>query len=247
MDTLVTFFSTYIFLLSALYFLFWSVLFLVSFRGHRDIQKRIFVTSLLPMVVFPFVELITLADWWSPVFVWGTFLHVEDILFGFGITGTTLGIYFWVSRDVRVQIERQAAFSRLYASTLLVAPVLVTFVPFYFFHVSSFYTGTLSMILLSICVFVRVPAMISPAFITGILLTLIILPGYFLATYLHPGWIQEYWKLTGWPGYPFLMIPLGEYVYYFLSGLFLPAFMELLFAKRSVTDRHHIIAGGQPT
>lgn len=234
MNTLISFFSTYIYLLSALYFLFWSVVFFISFRERRDIQKRIFVTGLGSMSIFPFVELITLVDWWSPVFIWDIFPHIEDMLFGFGITGTTLGIYFWISRRVRAQIERQAVFPQLHAHIILTSLIFITFVPFYVFRVPSFYTGTLSMAFLFTCVFVRVPAMVRPALITGVLLTLIVLPGYFVATYLHPGWIQEYWKLTGWPGHLFLTIPIGEYVYYLLSGLFLPAFMELLFAKRTV-------------
>jgi hypothetical protein len=232
MDALLNFFSTYLFLLSALYFLFWSVVFLTSFRKHKVVQKKIFIASLAPATIFPFVEQITLTDWWSPVFISDTFLHIEDVLFGFGISGTTFGIYFWVSRGVRDKIERQAFFSILYKVIILMTAMVITFVPFYLLNTSSFYTGTLCMVFLSLCVFMRVPTMITSAVITGILLILIIVPGYFVATYLHPGWIQEYWTLTGWPGYRLLTIPVGEYVYYFLSGLSLTAFMELLFAKR---------------
>lgn len=234
MNALITFFSTYIFLLSALYFLFWWVVFFISLRKDRGVQKKILLTSLIVMAITPFVEHINLADWWSPVFVRDTFFHVEDLLFGFGITGTILGMYIWFSKSVRRYIERRAVFSLTYKNILAIIATLVTFAPFYLFYIPSFYTEISCMILISACVQARIPAIILPSILTGLALNLIIVPGYFIANYMHPGWIQEYWLLTGWPGQLFLSIPLGEYVFYFFSGLFIPAFMELLFAKRSV-------------
>jgi len=100
-------------------------------------------------------------------------------------------------------------------------------------HMTSFYALTACMVAFSFCVFARIPALILPAAATGILLTLIILPGYFVATYLHPGWIQEYWKLAGWPGQLLFTVPRGEYVFYALAGLSVSAFAEVLFARKT--------------
>ena len=230
-QTILLFFSTYIFLLSALYFLLWSVVLFISFRKDRKVRKKILTVSLLFSIITPFIEHINLADWWSPVFLSHTFFHIEDLLFGFGITGTSLGIYFWISKNMHAQIEQQAVFSRLHKTVLLIAPMLIMFIPFYLAYIPSFYTEIMSMLVLSTWVFAKIPKMILPAIKTGVLLTLIILPGYFVATYLHPGWIQEYWKLAGWPGQLFLTVPIGEYIFYFLSGLFIPAFAEVFFTK----------------
>lgn len=227
------FFAEHLYFLSSLYFLLcWAILF-ISFRKDKKTQKKILITSLILMVVTPFVEHINLTDWWSPVFIWDIFFHIEDLIFGFGITGTILGIYFWVSRKVRFRIEKQVSFSRPYKRNLLIITVLLMFLPFYFLHISSFYSEVLCMIFLITCVFIRVPAMILSSIMTGVILTVIILPGYFLGTYLHPGWIQEYWLLSGWPGKLLLTVPLGEYVYYTFSGLFISAFQELWFSKNS--------------
>ncbi len=231
MNSLVSFFSTYLFLLSALYFLLWWFVLFVSFRKDKKVQKKNSIASVNFMIVTPFIEHLNLTDWWQPTFIWNTFFHIEDLIFGFAITGTTLGIYFWVSKSIRQRIEQQANFSHSYRKVLLIIAVLLTFMPFYFFHIPSFYTEVLCMVFLCVCVFERIPAMIFPAIVTGILLTIIILPGYFLGSYLHPGWIQEYWRLTGWPAYLFLTVPAGEYVYYLFSGLFIPAFAEVFFMK----------------
>ncbi len=231
MKGIVSFFSTYIFLLSALYFLLWGIALFISFRKEKAIQKKILIMSALFALLTPFIEHLNLSDWWSPTFLWNTFFHAEDLLFGFAITSTTLGVYFWISKSVRAKIERQAIFSPLYKTTLLIAEILLTFIAFYLAHVPSFYAMTVCAVILSGCVFARVPAMIVPAVVTGIFITLIILPGYFIGTYLHPGWIQEYWRLAGWPGRLLLTIPIGEYIFYLFSGLFIPAFAEALFAK----------------
>ncbi|MEJ0053117.1 MAG: hypothetical protein WDN10_00085 [bacterium] len=215
MSTLISFFSTYIFLLSA-----------------REVQKQILILGALFALITPFIEHANLADWWSPVFVWDTFFHIEDLLFGFGLTGTALGTYFWISKGVRAKIEKQAVFPRASKVVLTIAAACLMFGPFYLMHIPSFYTEITCMIVLSACVCARVPRMILPAIATGIILTLIVLPGYFVATHFHPGWIQEYWKLAGWPGELFLGVPIGEYVFYLLSGLFIPAFAEAFFAKK---------------
>jgi hypothetical protein len=231
MSGLISFFSTYIYLLSALYFLLWWIVLFISLRKHRAAQKKILILSVLFAIATPFIEHLNLYDWWSPVFVWNMFFHIEDLLFGFGITGTALGIYFWASERTRTRIEQEAVFSPVYRSIALTSAALLIFVLFYIARLSSFYAETACMLLISACVFARVPVMIRPAIITGIILVVIILPGYFIGTWLHPGWIQEYWKLAGWPAQLFLTVPIGEYVFYICSGLFIPAFGEVLFAK----------------
>ena len=228
------FFAQHLYLLSSLYFLLFWIVFYISFRKDKEIQKKILIVSFILMIDTPFVEHINLADWWSPTFILNTFFHIEDLLFGFGITGTTLGIYFWVSRRVRSLINDQAVFSNFYRKIVLIATIFIIFVPFYLFQIPSFYTEIMCIIFLCASVFARIPAMILPSITTGIILMLIILPGYFLGSYLHPGWIQMYWKLSGWPGHLFFTIPIGEYIYYIFTGLFISAFQELFFANRKI-------------
>jgi len=113
MDSVIRFFSNYLFLLSGLYFLLWWMVFFISFGSNWEVRKKILVVSGLFAIATPFVETLTLRDWWSPVFIWNAFPHAEDLLFGFAIAGTTAGMYFWVSKNIRVPIERQAVFSPL--------------------------------------------------------------------------------------------------------------------------------------
>lgn len=234
MTNIISFFSQYIYLLSGLYFFVWWIFFFFLFRKNWVLQKRMLVISSIFMVITPFLEQAALVDWWRPKFIYSFPIHFEDLLFGFAISGTTLGIYFLVSRIRLRKTADVIIISKTYKNIVLIATIFLSLIPFYFLNMSSFWTNIICLIFLSLCILVKIPRIITPMAITGAVLTILILPGYFLASYLHPGWIQEYWLLTGWPGKLLLTIPIGEYVYYFLYGFFLPAFYELFFNGKKI-------------
>jgi len=69
--------------------LIWLILFLLAKSSRREMLRL----SLISGSVAPFIELINLRDWWSPVMFTLTKIGIEDFLYGFTIAGISVAIY----------------------------------------------------------------------------------------------------------------------------------------------------------
>lgn len=224
-----SFFAQHLYFLSCLYFLFfWIVVFCLLYKD-RQARKRMVIISVIFMAFNPFIQGMYLVDWWHPKFVFEQF-HFEDLLFTFVITGFIAGLY---SLLLRYKSKSITLVINMKQKILIAAlSILIIFVSFYFLHLGSFMATILFMLFFCIVVFSKIPQRIPVAILVAFIVTTVAIPGYFYGTYLHPGWIQEYWILSGLPGKLVLGVPLGEYIFYFLDSLCTIAFYEFFFVKK---------------
>ena len=225
------FLGDHLYLLAGLYFLlFWIILFALLGKKWPAKRKMLIISSIF-MVEVPFIEHLTLIDWWRPNFMFDTFFHFEDFLFGFAIAGVASGVYSLVASRSRMNMQNLATFSLSYKLFVIIGSLALIPVLFFLSPLNSFWASVVALAFLNLLVLPKIPYILPSVLVTSFILVVIAIPGYFFGSYLHPGWIQEYWILGGWPGKTFLTVPIGEYVYYFLQGFSTPVAQELLFAR----------------
>lgn len=223
------FFSEYIFLLSGLYlFSFWLILFFL-FRKNEVVTKRMLIISLAFMILTPILEWACLIDWWQPTFLSENLIHIEDILFGFSISGVSFGIFSLINKNKSTHHSWKFK-EKIF---IIILTILSFLISFYSFKLGSFWASIISMSVFSILILLKTKISIFNLILNGIILIILMIPGYFLGSYLNPGWIQEYWILTGIQSKLFLTIPLAEYIYYILTGFSIPLVIVLLQKENS--------------
>ncbi len=230
MSSIILFFSQYLYLLSGVYFLaFWFVLFLAV----KDIEarRRMFLLSCVFVPVALVIGLLTTRDWFRPEFIFNTIFHIEDALFGFAITGIISAIYFFLTKKLQAPVF----FKHWHKRALLFFVPFLSVLCIYVFHWSTFWS-MLAVIMIALALALTLPWLgmkIVPMVLAGCIVTVIALPGYYIGSYLHPGWVGEYWLLKGLPGQLLFGIPLGEYAYYFFSTIFTLVVQEMWFAQKN--------------
>jgi hypothetical protein len=224
---MIPFFAQHLYFLSCLYFL---ILFLGTFFFIQDrtTRKHVLVVSLVFAIANLFIRHMY-ADWWNPVFVWKP-IPFEDPLFTFVVTGFITSLYAVINRHFKREIVIE--FSRTYKIFIILGSIIAIFGSFYILLIGSFWATIVTMLFVSIFVFFKIPQVLKSVLITAIIVTIISVPGYLYGTYLHPGWIQEYWTLSGLPSKLLFGIPVGEYAFYFFDTFLTVAIYELLFRKK---------------
>ncbi len=221
---MIAFFSEHLYFLSCLYFLAFFALSFFSIND-RNIRKRVLVISAVFAVFNLFIRTMYLVDWWNPVFIWKKF-PFEDPLFSFIITGLITSVYILVSRYFRQ--TPMMVLARSYKLFIAAGSAIVLFGSFYILQIGSFWSTIATMIFVTLFVFPKIPHAFKSALVAAAIVTLISVPGYWFGTYLRPGWIEQYWMLTGLPAKLLLGIPCGEYIFYFFDGFLTVAFYEML-------------------
>lgn len=191
--------------------------------------------SIVCLFVTPFLELANLTDWWNPHFIFNTYpLYLEDLLFGFSLGGVASALYsLLIDRFHIPSLIRP--FSRIKKVIIILIMLFLFYIPFHFLHMSSFWSEMLScgIAILLISFHLSFRSLLS-MLLTGMLLIIMITPGYFLGMYLNPGWIEEEWLLKGFAAFPVFGIPIAEFIFYMLVGLTIPSLQELLFNKNNL-------------
>lgn len=224
-----SFLAEHLYFLSCIYFLFFWIAVFILLKDNALARKRMFIISLLFTAFNPFIQSMYLADWWHPKFIFDQF-HFEDLLFTFVLTGFISGLYSLLLKYKKN--SKQFVIQTKSKYLIVGVSLLILFSSFYIFKIGSFYSTILFMLFFSISIFFYIPQKILISILIGIIVACIAIPGYFIGTYLHPGWIQEYWLLKGISGKLLLGIPLGEYMFYIFDVLCTIAFQELFFAQK---------------
>lgn len=222
--------SQHLYLLSGLYFLTISLFVFHSLKEYPCARRNMIAVGVWFAVVTPIIAHLTLQDWWSPAYLnnASAFVRLEDALFGFAIGSLSSGLSAKTSGSMP-QLSRFAVMPVGNVLILSILPIVTILGLFHYFGLGSFYSAVLSMVItIMVCsAFARGSNLLS-SLISGIALLLVALPGYWFASSIHPEWIEEYWLLQGWPMKLLFTIPIGEYIYYILTGALVSSFQNTL-------------------
>jgi len=198
----------------------WLVPWLFFYWRRKDLRKEMIAMSFLIAVLGLFSEYLWWTkDWWHPQTITGTTIGLEDALLGFGSGGIAAVFYEEVFKK-RIYKYRSKGHTK--GMVLLVVTFFLAMSGlFYFFHLTSFATTTISFILVSaIVIFLRKDLFLDAIF-TGFCAALGAIPIYLLLQYLSPGFIEHTWTWSSLSGIRFLGIPIEDIIFYFLGGIFI--------------------------
>jgi len=216
------FFAEHLYLVVGLCLSFFWVLFFLLLKDPAA-RRRMVVSSIICMILTPLTEYICLVDWWSPHFVAHARIHIEDLLFGFSVSGVISAAYQIIRREkISPGASSRFKFGLFFFTLALIVGL------FYILHLNSFWSFTLPFIVVTIIIGGKIPKAVRPMILTGLFMTVLMLPGYLWGIMVHPHWIAEEWLLTGLPAHLVLGIPIGELFWYFLAGTTLGGFQELM-------------------
>lgn len=224
---MITFFQQHLYLMSALiFFITWVILFLIN-KKHR---REILTISLVTLVLGIFVEQMHFTDWWRPHFVFNTFIHIEDIIFGFSGGGTVIGFYYLIERFI--YIPKTILVTRVQKIILVISFLVILFGFFYILHIHSFWSTTISLLIPIIIFIVKDPKSLCTFFVSGIFVTFFAFWGYQMCIALNPNFVSETYLLDHLTGILFYGIPIEELGWFFLVGFGLPAHQKILLPRK---------------
>ena len=164
--------------------------------------------------------------WWQPLTITGTLIGIADFLIGFFIGGVTAVIYE-ESYKKKICLKRKSKLMDSKFLQLIILFAAIFFGSFYIFNLSSFYSSVIAFIILIFIILLKRKDLIVDSIISGFLMLIIGTLIYFILQIIQPGFIEEFWYLENvWYANLFLGIPIGEYIWYLLTGAFIGPLYE---------------------
>jgi len=162
-------------------------------------------------------------DWWRPPTITGTKVGIEDILLGFvvgGIMSTTYECLFRKSYWKK----------RLHHHTgdgilLLLLLANITAAGIYAFNLTTFWASTMALLVATAVLYKFRRDLIVNGILTGGLAVLVSSAFYAMIILMNPSWIEATY-LPALSGITIGYIPIEEFVFWFLAGLFFGPFYE---------------------
>lgn len=155
-------------------------------------------------------------DWWRPITVTGTRVGIEDFLLGFTNGGIAAVIYEVIYKKRLYGKIKPVAFMGSPALIFLVFTLISIF--YWVFELTSFWATSIALFSVGIMIVLMRIDLLKNAIISGILVSVLFLPFYWLAEYLSPGVIEKSWMLERLSGIRVTGVPIEDIVFYFLVG-----------------------------
>jgi membrane-bound metal-dependent hydrolase YbcI (DUF457 family) len=104
---------------------------------------------------------------------------------------------------------------------------VIFLISFYILKINSFYSSIIGLVIPTMIMWARRKDFIFDSLATGFLLTFIGIGVYLVLDLVQPGFIQAFWYLRDtWYAKLILGIPIAEYIWYFLIGMFIGPLYE---------------------
>ncbi|MEI7513495.1 MAG: lycopene cyclase domain-containing protein [bacterium] len=223
---------------ASIFFLIWLALFI-----HR---KNIRGEMLFMSILFGFGGIISqlthLKDWWKPLTLTKTPIGIEDFIIGFSIGGIASVIYAELYHKKiklkRIDSKKKDLKYYFLGDLFLVSFAMVFLAIFYGLNLNSFYSAVIAYFAGIITIYWFRKDLVLDSFASGIMLLILGSTVYYFLFLLYPDYIQKFWYLhQNWYSNLVLGIPIGEYIWFFLTGAFIGPLYEFVRFKRFVKVR----------
>ena len=206
---------------TAMLLIFWIILFIFRI----DLKKEMLFMSIVGGIAGVIMEFFYTQDWWRPITVTGTLIGIEDFFQGFFVGGIAAIIYEGIyKKKIRAKKNNRLF---LHAVVMLLVANLLFLFSFYFLNLNSAYSSLIGMGFPIIYIWIKRRDLIKPSLVTGLLMTFIGAIIYSILFLILPNYFQRFWFLPNtWYSYLILGIPLAEYMWFFLVGVFMGPLYE---------------------
>ncbi len=158
-------------------------------------------------------------DWWKPETLTGTVIGIEDLILGFTNGGLAASLYLVLFR--KKFIPKKAKLSgKPFLLFLIIISNLMLFAILFSFKINSFISTLITMFSVCVMLLINQRRLIIPALINGLLMVALVIPIYLAVIYLTPHVVEKTWMIPNLLGIYFLGVPLEDYIFYFLSGVY---------------------------
>lgn len=168
-------------------------------------------------------------DWWKPLTITNTIVGVEDFLLGFFMGGIMSVIYSFILNN---RYNKETTIHNVKEAYLLV--ILMGGITSFLIGVinmTSFWSSTISMSLFVILIlFLRKDLFFNSLF-SGIFMVIISLSFYAIIIFISDTWISNTY-IYELSGIRFFNIPIEEFVFWFLSGMWVGPFYEYCYGRK---------------
>lgn len=206
----------YIYLIISIFLSFvWAVIIF----ARKDLKRKIIESSIIGGVAGLLAEFWYFKDYWQPLSILGRrTVSIEDFLFGFFVAGIAVSVYdaLFARKNIQQEKNRLLFFSCLFFLGVISLLVFNNFLGFNSIFVSSF-----TFLFFSIVVVIIRRDLLVPSILSGIFLTVIMIPIYaIIFNIISPEYWNKYWLLANTKfGITVLgNIPATEILWYFSYG-----------------------------
>jgi hypothetical protein len=217
-------------------YLIWTLLLLLIWISlylyKKEGRKEMLIISLLFGIGGLLSELVYIQDWWRPITIINTPIGIEDFLFGFSVGGIASAIY---SRIFNKKIKKEkVCLPKLKYRYVGILFVLLFFGSFLLFK-NSFYSSLLAYTSGIAIMWIKRRDLIFNSVISGILTLIIGTMITIILNIFYPGFIEQFWYLQKeWYSILLLRIPLREYIWYLLTGMFIGPLYEYALGRKLI-------------
>lgn len=206
------------------------IIWLFLFLKRKDLRKEIFFTSVLIGVLSVLTSYFWWTkDWWRPLTITGTLVGIEDFIMGFASGGTMSVVYDFLSGKTYSKRETQKHF--LPIIMLVFFMVCLMFYLLLVIGLTSFWSCVITLTLTILFIDYSRKDLFFDSLISGVSMLLISITFYLVILLLSSTWVGNTY-LQGLSGFRIWTIPIEEFVFWFLAGMWVGPFYEYTFGKR---------------
>ncbi len=217
----------YVYLLALIPF---CLIWLFLYAKRKDLRKEMIFASIFVGILSVLTSYFWWTrDWWRPLTITGTVVGVEDFIMGFTSGGIMSVIYnFLLSKTYS---KPKVKINFLSVIFLLILMACLTFYLFLIVGFTSFWSCVVTSVftIISIDYFRR--DLIIDSLISGVSMLIISTSFYLTVLSLSSTWVDATY-LQGLSGLRLWTIPIEEFVFWFLAGMWVGPFYEYSFGKK---------------
>ncbi len=207
-------------LMTIIFLLVWVLIYL----KRRDLRYGLlFVSPIVGALSVAAAYFFWTVDWWRPPTFTYTRVGLEDFLLGFTNGGLAVSIYGFISgRRLLRTFKKHNSVGLL---LLILFGVLMS-VLFWGFHITSFWSCTISLLLLGLVLIILKPSLFFSSLVNSVLMIIIVLPFYFTVNILFPNAVANIYQFKTLSNILIIGIPIEELIFYALFGFVTPAYFR---------------------
>ena len=210
------------------------IIWIFLFIRRKDLRKEMLVISVLIGIISVLTSYFWWTkDWWRPFNITGTVVGFEDFIIGFASGGIMSVIYnFLFNKSYGKEIK----FKPPSALLLLMFMASLTFLFIFVVGLTSFWSCIITLVFTIIIIDYYRQDLILNSFVSGLSMLSISILFYLVVILISHTWVDKTY-LSGLSGIRIFTIPIEEFIFWFLAGMWVGPLYEYALRKKLISKR----------
>lgn len=194
-----------------------GTIFAIVYWQSPKLRREMVVIGLGLGVLSVLLSQTFIRDYWTPQFLFGPNLRIEEFLYGFFLGGVAAVIYSAIEEDKHHQRRHKTVPLLPFLITVSLA-ITILLASVWYADLSSIHVALLILLLTSVVVIGKRNDLVFVAFVSGILTVAISLFGFILLLLIYPQLVDVWWNQAALSGYRLAGVPVEELFWAFFLG-----------------------------